>query len=96
MPWLLDAEVATELTAVSGDPPAYESAMKQMSRRGWRTQEPGHLGPPEQPRLLRQATDLLEESGTSVEEIAGRMGLPVERVEELLGPPSSEHPVVTV
>jgi Zn-dependent peptidase ImmA (M78 family) len=36
-------------------PTAYESAVKYISRVGWRKREPGDLGPPERPRLLRKA-----------------------------------------
>ena len=39
-------------------PNAYTQAYKFMSMRGWRTVEPGKLGAPESPILLRTAVDL--------------------------------------
>ncbi len=55
---------------------AYESAMKYMSRAGWRREEPGDLGPPERPRLLRRAVQALEESGMGIEGLAEEAQLP--------------------
>jgi Zn-dependent peptidase ImmA (M78 family) len=43
-------------------PTTYESAIKYMSRAGWRKVEPGDLGPPERPRLLRRAVRALADS----------------------------------
>jgi Zn-dependent peptidase ImmA (M78 family)/transcriptional regulator with XRE-family HTH domain len=42
----------------------YESAMKMMSRKGWRRREPGDVGVPEEPALLPQAMQLLADHGT--------------------------------
>jgi Zn-dependent peptidase ImmA (M78 family)/DNA-binding transcriptional regulator YiaG len=77
-------------------PTAYESAMKHMSRRGWRHREPGDLGPPERPALLRRATELLEEHGVDVHQLGSQAHVPFERVEELLGLRQVERPVVAV
>src|SRR5262249_53779762 len=44
---------ARELNLLS--PTGYESAVKYMSKRGWRSREPGPSLPPEEPKLLRDA-----------------------------------------
>lgn len=58
-------------------PKAYQSAIKYMSRAGWRKSEPGDLGPPERPRLLRSAARALVESGMTVDDLAGEAHIPV-------------------
>jgi Zn-dependent peptidase ImmA (M78 family)/transcriptional regulator with XRE-family HTH domain len=65
---------------------AYESATKYMSRAGWRKTEPGDLGPPEEPRLLRRAVDLLAAAGTSMTELAEEARLPEKLVQLYLRP----------
>ncbi len=60
----------------------YESATKYMSRMGWRTTEPGDLGPPERPRLLPRAVAALAEAGTSLTDLAIEAHLPVEIIED--------------
>lgn len=65
---------------------AYESAIKYMSRAGWRKKEPLDLGPPERPRLLRRAVRALEEAGISIDELAAEAHLPLELVQGYLGP----------
>jgi Zn-dependent peptidase ImmA (M78 family)/DNA-binding XRE family transcriptional regulator len=77
-------------------PSAYQSAMKQMSRRGWRTNEPGDLGPPERPALLRRATELLADHGTDLSQLAVELSVPPELLEELLGVQQVERPLVEV
>jgi Zn-dependent peptidase ImmA (M78 family) len=52
----------------------YESAAKYLSRAGWRTREPGPLGPPESPRLVQEAIRLLREGGIEVERWLPRRG----------------------
>lgn len=73
----------------------YESAVKYMSRAGWRKVEPGDLGPPERPRLLRRAAEILEEGGIDSETLAAEAHLPIEEVREYLGL-SDEDARVTV
>jgi Zn-dependent peptidase ImmA (M78 family)/transcriptional regulator with XRE-family HTH domain len=48
---------ARDLAVISDG--AYRRAMVEMTRRGWRRNEPGHLGDPEQPELLGRAMALL-------------------------------------
>jgi Zn-dependent peptidase ImmA (M78 family) len=63
---------------------AYESAIKYMSRAGWRKDEPVDLGPPERPRLLRRAVTALDEAGITVADLAAEAHLPLELVQEYL------------
>lgn len=77
-------------------PASYEAAVKQMSRRGWRVQEPGDIGRPERPALLRKAFELLEDSGTRVEELADAVELPIETVLSLVDAGLPRRPRVTV
>jgi Zn-dependent peptidase ImmA (M78 family) len=65
---------------------AYESATKYLSRAGWRKIEPGDLGPPERPRLLRRAVDALVDAGMSVTKLAEEARLPDALVRDYLRP----------
>jgi Zn-dependent peptidase ImmA (M78 family) len=56
-----------------------------LSRRGWRTSEPGETNQPEVPRLLRHALDVCSRDlGVHGYDLADRMGMPVESLEELV------------
>jgi Zn-dependent peptidase ImmA (M78 family)/DNA-binding XRE family transcriptional regulator len=79
---------ARDLALIS--PTAYESAMRQVSRRGWRRSEPGDVGAPEQPALLSKALDLVEKNGIGRDELAAEAHLPASQVQELLGSPPPE------
>jgi Zn-dependent peptidase ImmA (M78 family)/transcriptional regulator with XRE-family HTH domain len=67
-------------------PSRYVSAMKYMSARGWRKDEPGDrlVGAPEEPRLVRAALRRLKASGMTHQELAAEAGLPARDVEELV------------
>lgn len=52
------------------DDVSYENAMKTMSRRGWRKNEPGYLGPPEQPTLLTKALEVLAVTGFTLADLS--------------------------
>jgi Zn-dependent peptidase ImmA (M78 family)/DNA-binding XRE family transcriptional regulator len=67
----------------------YQSALKYMSRAGWRKAEPGELGAPERPRLLRRAMKALEESGMGIERLADLAHIPVEVVQVYVTVPGS-------
>lgn len=60
----------------------YTSAMKYMSMRGWRKQEPTDLGPCEEPRLLRQAA---LQAGLGAPGIASALHMPAKDVEWIVG-----------
>jgi Zn-dependent peptidase ImmA (M78 family)/DNA-binding XRE family transcriptional regulator len=65
---------AHELELLS--PTTYQSAIKYMSKRGWRLREPGAASAPERPRLLGQAIRLMEQSGVDLQEMLEAAGLP--------------------
>jgi Zn-dependent peptidase ImmA (M78 family)/transcriptional regulator with XRE-family HTH domain len=70
-------------------PATYESAVKYMSRAGWRKLEPGDLGPPERPRLLRRAVQALEANDISMDSLADLAHIPVQEVRTYLTVPGS-------
>jgi Zn-dependent peptidase ImmA (M78 family)/transcriptional regulator with XRE-family HTH domain len=63
---------------------AYESAIKYMSRAGWRKSEPGDLGPPERPRLLRRAVRALEAADITLDDLTAEAHLPSGLVHDYL------------
>lgn len=65
-------------------PERYLDAVKTMSARGWRRQEPEPLGPAESPALLREAISLLDSEGLTTEELAELTSLPTDQVEQIL------------
>lgn len=78
------------------DQRAYVNAMKAMSARGWRRWEPGDLGPPEAPVLLQRAIEVLEERGTTLQEIADEARLPLADVQYILGSSRDPRPEIAV
>jgi Zn-dependent peptidase ImmA (M78 family)/DNA-binding XRE family transcriptional regulator len=70
-------------------PSTYESAVKYMSRSGWRRAEPGDLGDPERPRLLRRAVAALDDSGVTIDALADLAHMPLEEVRTYLRVPGS-------
>ncbi len=74
---------AKELGTLSAT--AYESAMKYMGSRGWRTREPGPTRTPEEPLLLQKALAALRDEGTDLDTLLeGHNLLPAFRLEEML------------
>jgi Zn-dependent peptidase ImmA (M78 family)/DNA-binding XRE family transcriptional regulator len=67
-------------------PQRYVNAMKVMSSRGWRTNEPGDekLGPLESPLLLPRALDRLADLGISADDLAEEAALPVDDIRRLI------------
>jgi Zn-dependent peptidase ImmA (M78 family)/DNA-binding XRE family transcriptional regulator len=65
--------------------PTYVQALKIMSVRGWRKTEPGDLGRPEQPVLLRRAADAAKSVGVSLSDVSQRAGLPEAEVYSIVG-----------
>ena len=51
----------------------------------WRVKEPGFLGAPESPSLLRRAVELSTEQGVSKDSLANKLCIPLDKVEHLLG-----------
>jgi len=72
----------------------YTKAMKALSARGWRRQEPADLGAPETPRLLSAALKVAAHAGTTLEELAARGGLPIQVLRTVLGPSINPRPSV--
>lgn len=65
-------------------PNVYTQAYKFMSMRGWRKVEPGRLGAPESPVLLRTAVDLAANCGHTLEALIADAGLPLDEVRAVL------------
>ncbi len=63
---------------------SYESAMKTISRRGWRTNEPGSLGRPEQPVLLARALEALAGRDYTIDDLANSTRLPIDRLQGIV------------
>jgi Zn-dependent peptidase ImmA (M78 family)/DNA-binding XRE family transcriptional regulator len=72
---------------------AYRRAYQQIGRRGWRTDEPGDVGPPEQPQLVKRAADMLT-SRYGDDFLATRIRLPADDLAALMSMLSSERPEV--
>ena len=72
----------------------YIEAMKALSARGWRRQEPADLGAPETPRLLSAAVKVAASAGTTLEELAARGGLPLPVLKTVLGPSINPRPTI--
>ncbi|MGW4466369.1 helix-turn-helix domain-containing protein [Micromonospora sp. NPDC004704] len=76
------------------DKRTYIQALKTMSARGWNRNEPGDLGHPEQPVLLRRAVDVAASVGVPLAQIAHGAGLPQDEVYAIVGGNSDERPPV--
>jgi Zn-dependent peptidase ImmA (M78 family)/DNA-binding XRE family transcriptional regulator len=74
----------------------YVRATKAMSARGWRTDEPGDLGAPESPVVLRRAVELLVQEGFTLEEIADDTALPLDQVQRILDAAAATRQEVVV
>jgi Zn-dependent peptidase ImmA (M78 family)/DNA-binding XRE family transcriptional regulator len=67
------------------DETSYENAMKTMSRRGWRRNEPGYLGPPEQPSLLTKALETLAATGFTIADLSALTRLSEASLQQIVG-----------
>lgn len=75
---------ARDLNVIS--PEVHRRAMIRLSEMGHRSNEPGDLGPPEHPGLLRSALELLEERvGWGLKELVNAVRLPQAMVREVCG-----------
>jgi Zn-dependent peptidase ImmA (M78 family) len=73
---------------------AYVQALKTMSTRGWNRREPIRLPQAEMPVMFAQAVQLLNQSGTTVSQLADEVGLPLALVNEIVGASTDPRPVV--
>lgn len=72
----------------------YGQGWKALSARGWRKVEPGALGNPEVPVLLRRALELMENTGFSFADLVRQSGLPEDDIRTLLDRDFAERPRV--
>ena len=75
---------------------AYVQALKTMSTRGWNRREPVQLPAAETPVLLVRASELLDQSGTTIDDVAKDIGLPPTLVVDIIGASSDPRPVIDV
>ena len=76
---------------------AHQAAMRYMSVRGWRRQEPGdrEMGAPEAPMLVERSMRRAEiQAGVSVEEIVHSAHLPLNDMQRLLEAAVDDRPIV--
>jgi len=76
--------------------PVYVQALKTMSTRGWNRREPIQLSSFEAPVLLSRATELLEGQGTTIDQVADEIGLPLALVIDIIGASADPRPHVTL
>lgn len=76
-------------------PDQYVNAMKALSARGWRTDEPGTLRP-EEPTLIRRAVEVAEDAGYPLDELAVEAALPLEFVADLISRGTDPRPTVRI
>jgi Zn-dependent peptidase ImmA (M78 family)/transcriptional regulator with XRE-family HTH domain len=86
---------ARALRTVSLD--AYQSAMRYMSSRGWRTQEPGdrEMGAPEAPLLLERLVRRAGiEAGVDIDHLVEAAHLPLDDIRVLLDAAVDSRPII--
>jgi Zn-dependent peptidase ImmA (M78 family)/transcriptional regulator with XRE-family HTH domain len=82
---------ARTLGVLSSD--AYQRAQVRMSVRDWREREPGDIGMPEEPTVLRKALALMEaKRGLAGADVAGVLHLPSDDFESLLADIDADRP----
>lgn len=72
----------------------YQQAIRYMSARGWRVNEPGDLGPGEAPQILTRAASAAEHAGLSVSLLASGTGWPLPMVREVLSASADPRPQI--
>lgn len=72
----------------------YTQAWKILSTKGWRKSEPGDLGAPERPMLLRRAIDLATESKVTLDDLVHQAGLPQQDIKAILDDGDGDKPRV--
>lgn len=78
------------------DQATYTQAMKTMSARGWRTVEPGNLGPAEQPMLLAKALGVAGAHDVTLRSLAEKHGLPLADLQAIIQPLVDPRPAVHI
>jgi len=76
--------------------PTYRRAVTYMSKRNWRNEEPGDLGPAEQPTLMRKALGLLASRNYTLYHLAEATSLPVDIVALIAALQEDDRPAVEV
>lgn len=71
----------------------YTQAMRTISTRGWRTEEPGDLGAPEAPRLLTLAVKAAKVDSTT---LATETGWPFALIDDVLAASSDDRPLIDI
>lgn len=64
----------------------YQNSFRNLSRQGWRRNEPVDLGPPEEPQLLSRALTLMTRKGLSAEDLFRTVAMPERYLPSLAGP----------
>lgn len=77
------------------DATTYRNAMKSLSARGWRRDEPGNLRP-EEPSLLKKAVEVAHQEGHSISDLARSAALPEAFVDRLLKTGVDTRPSVEI
>ena len=78
-------------------PEAYQAAMRYMSARDWRRQEPGdrEMGAPEAPMLIERSMRRVEiEADISVEDLVRSAHLPIDDMHDLLEASVDDRPII--
>jgi Zn-dependent peptidase ImmA (M78 family)/DNA-binding XRE family transcriptional regulator len=76
--------------------PTYRRAITYMSKRNWRSEEPGDLGPAEQPTLMRKALGLLASRNYTFYDLADATSLPVDIITLIAALQDDDRPAVQV
>jgi Zn-dependent peptidase ImmA (M78 family)/DNA-binding XRE family transcriptional regulator len=76
--------------------PTYRRAVTYMSKRNWRNEEPGDLGPAEQPTLMRKALALLASRNYTLYDLAEATSLPVDIIALIAARQEDDRPTVEV
>lgn len=74
--------------------PTYRRAITYMSKRNWRKEEPGDLGPAEQPTIMKKALSLLASRNYTVDDLADATRLPVDVVRLVASLQDDDRPAI--
>ena len=74
----------------------YLQAVRYMSVRGWRVDEPGDLGPGEAPQLLSLAASAAEQTGLTTRTLASETGWPEAMITDALSASTDPRPRISL